>query len=310
MSRLLMMVCAGLISCVWTSTSHADSQLNVVVILDNSGSMQGQMRGGQKKIDGAKSALLKVLDQSPATSQVGVLLLNPGPKGEWLIPLGPIDRSTLSSAVSSLGANGGTPLGAKMKVAADALLKLRNEYHYGTYKMLVVSDGEANDPQLVQEYLPAIQARGILVDVIGVAMAQQHSLATQTSTYRNADDPNSLAKAIGDIVLGESSADASDAAGQSDFDLLAGLPDQVAVASLTALTTPSNEPIEASKSLRTTDNNTNASTRTHTRSTPPTPQSQPKRENESPFSMFKILVFLFIFAAIFRAVVSGLKSKR
>lgn len=310
MSRLWMMFCASLLLCLGNDTSHADSQLNVVVILDNSGSMKGQMRGGQSKIEGAKSALLKVLDQSPATSQVGVLLLNTGPQGEWLIPLGPIDRSKLSEAVSSLGANGGTPLGAKMKVAADALLTLRDENRYGTYKMLIVSDGEASDPQLVQEYLPAIQARGILVDVIGVAMAQQHSLATQTSTYRNADDPSSLAKAIGDIVLGESSVDANDAAGQSDFELLAALPDQVAAASLVALTTASNEPIEASPPLTNTNSNTNAPSRPHTRPNPPTNQSPPPAEDTSPFSMFRILVFIFIFAAIFRAIVSGLKSKR
>lgn len=307
MSRLWMFVCVGLALTIGANTLHASGQLNVVVILDNSGSMQGMMNRSETKIDAAKSALMQVLDKSPPTSQVGVLLLNPGPQGDWLIPLGPIDQTKLERSVASLNADGNTPLGAKMKVAADALLQLREANRYGTYKMLIVSDGEASDPDLVQQYLPSIQARGILVDVIGVSMAQQHSLATQTSTYRNANDPNSLAQAIGDVVLGESSASPDDAAGQTDFELLAALPDQVAMASLAALTAAANDPIEKSRGL-TPDYN---STSSHSSSAPGNSgngSSQPAKE-KSPFSMFQILVFIFIFAAIARAFFANLKSK-
>lgn len=308
MSRLLMSVCVGLMLTIGTSTLHASGQLNVVVILDNSGSMKGMMNRSESKIDAAKSALMQVLDKSPATSQVGVLLLNPGPQGDWLIPLGPIDRANLQRSVASLDADGNTPLGAKMKVAADALLQLREANRYGTYKMLIVSDGEASDPDLVQQYLPSIQARGILIDVIGVNMAQKHSLATQTSTYRNANDPNSLAKAIGDVVLGESSASPDDAAGQTDFEVLAALPDQVAMASLAALTAASNDPIEKSQDWVPDE----SSTSSHGSSAPANSghRSPPPPKDKSPISMFQILVFIFIFAAIARAVFANLKSKR
>lgn len=308
LSRLTF-VCVGFMLTVGPPALHAAGQLNVVVILDNSGSMQGKMNGGEMKIDAAKAALLRVLDQSPATSQVGVLPLNPGPQGEWLIPLGPIDRSKLKSSVESLDAGGSTPLGAKMKVAADALLKLRDENRYGTYKMLIVSDGEATDPMLVYQFLPSIQARGILIDVIGVNMAQQHSLATRTSTYRNADDPSSLAKAIGDVVLGESSATADDAAGQSDFELLAGLPDQVAVASLTALTTASNEPIQESRQPTSDSQSTSSQPSTTPAPTYPGNTPAPPPKEKPPVSMFTILVFLFVFAAIARFIFTNLKSK-
>lgn len=309
MSRLLMLACVSLmLLAIETNTLHASGQLNIVVILDNSGSMQGRMSGGQSKIEAAKSSLLQVLEQSPESSQVGVLLLNPGPQGDWLIPLGPIDRTKLEHSVASLDAEGNTPLGAKMKIAADALLQVREQNRYGTYKMLIVSDGEATDPMLVQQYLPSIQARGILIDVIGVNMAQQHSLATQTSTYRNANDPSSLAKAIGDVVLGESSGGTDDAAGQSDFELLAGLPDQVAMASLAALTTASNEPVQASQNPRPgyqSNSSPSSSSPAHSNSRSPKP---PK--DKSPFSSFTILVFMFILFVIIRAVVTNLKSKR
>ncbi len=49
-----------------------------------------------------------------------------------------------------------------MKMAADALLELRDRQRYGTYKLLIVTDGEATDGHLVEQYLPEIQAAGLL----------------------------------------------------------------------------------------------------------------------------------------------------
>ncbi len=243
MLRCTILALVGLAMAMPLNASANDSGLRVVVILDNSGSMADRMPGGGTRINAAKDALLRVLDQTPSDAEVGVLLLNPGPQGRWLIPLGPLDKSSLQPAVQSLRANGGTPLGQSMKTASDALLALRDAQRYGTYKLLIVSDGEATDRQLVERYLPEIQARGLLVDVIGVDMAQQHSLATRTSTYRNAADPASLEQAIAEVVLGESSSDTTDDTGQSDFDLISPIPVEVASASLKALTSPLNAPV-------------------------------------------------------------------
>ena len=225
--------------------AHAGGGLKVVVILDNSGSMQNNMPGGGNRINAAKQALLTVLNQTPADAEVGVLLLNGRRGQDWLIPLGPVDKASIQSAVGGIRASGGTPLGASMKVAADALLEAREKNRYGDYKLLVVSDGEANDPGLVEMYLPQILSRGLLVDVIGVDMAAQHSLATRSNTYRNAADPRSLEQAISAVVLGESAADnaAGGDAEESDFEVLAALPDEIAVASLAALTAGENTPL-------------------------------------------------------------------
>ena len=128
-----------------------------------------------------------------------------------------------------------------MKEAADALLDKRKKEVYGNYRLLIVTDGEAGDQELVDQYLPAIKARGLITDVIGVNMPGDHSLATQVNTYRRADDPASLAQAIAE-VFAESSGDSGDA-GESDYDLLSGLPDDVAMAALTGLTETDNQPI-------------------------------------------------------------------
>lgn len=220
----------------------AASDIKVVVILDNSGSMNQAMRAGASRLDVAKQSLLRVLDQVPPEAEIGVLLLNPIRGERWLLPLGPVNKAATRQAISGLTANGGTPLGATMKIAGDALLQLRGQQRYGTYKLLIVTDGEAGDGHLVERFLPRIQARGLLVDVIGVAMSQNHSLATRTSTYRNANDSASLEKAISAVVLGESTADDS-AAAESDFELLSGLPTEIATASIAALTTLSSDPL-------------------------------------------------------------------
>ncbi|MFV1964191.1 MAG: VWA domain-containing protein [Pirellulaceae bacterium] len=226
------------------TTSGAFAGQNIVVLLDDSGSMGDRMRNdwGTRKINAAREALLTVLEKLPPDARIGVLALNGGGADHWVVPLGRVDRSRLQSSIKVIRASGGTPLGASMKVAADALLNLREKSRYGTYKLLIVTDGEANDQERVDGYLPDILSRGITVDVIGVDMRQDHSLATRVQTYRRADDPASLRQAISQVVLGESTADARDA-GESDFEMLAGFPDEVAVAALDALARQGNAPI-------------------------------------------------------------------
>jgi len=159
----------------------------------------------------------------------------------WIAPLGPVDRTSIKRQIGGVNSGGATPLGAAMKEAADALLEKRKKEVYGNYRLLIVTDGEAGDQGLVDAYLPAIKARGLITDVIGVNMPGDHSLATQVNTYRRADDPASLAQAIAE-VFAESSGDSGDA-GESDYDLLSGLPDDVAMAALTGLTETDNQPI-------------------------------------------------------------------
>lgn len=238
--NLRTLVCIGML----LIAPAAMAQQNVVILLDDSGSMDQPLRSnsGLLKMDAAKAAISSVLKQLPENANVGLAVLN-GSGGPWVIPFGPLDKAQVNESVSRIRASGGTPLGAMMKVAADQLLQARSEQYYGNYKLLIITDGEANDRQLVERYLPEILARGIVVDAIGVDMESQHSLATQTNSYRKADDPESLTQAISE-VLAETTADSGDA-GASDFELLEGFPSEVATAAIQALATPSNQPIAA-----------------------------------------------------------------
>ena len=225
--------------------SIATAQQNVVIIIDDSGSMAVRMQSNRRitRMTAAQDALIKVLGDLPDNAQVGLLALNSrGADGNWIIPMGPLDRSAVEQRIASIRANGGTPLGAAMKVALNTLLETRRRQMYGTYRMLIVTDGEAGDPELVERYLPIARARGFILDVIGVDMSGDHSLATRANTYRRADDEASLATAIADVFA--ETADDSGDAGQSDYDLLAPLPTEIASVALTTLSQIDNSLVD------------------------------------------------------------------
>lgn len=223
------------------TASCAQAAKNVVVVVDDSGSMADRMREGTERMQAAKQALQTVLNNLPQESKVGILALNQG----WIIPLEKLDRSKSTSRINRLKARGGTLLGENMKVAADALMALREDQVYGEYTLLVVTDGEANDPDYLAHVLPDIMTRGFNVDVIGVDMVSDHSLATRVHNYRRADDVSSLKTAI-EESLAESD-DSVAVGGESDFEVLEGLPQDVARSVITTLTTFENKPVGGSE---------------------------------------------------------------
>lgn len=215
---------------------------NVVVLLDASGSMNDVMRGGGiRKITAAKQAIRTVLQTLPPSTHVGLLVFGGGK--DWAYALGPRNDAALLAAVDGLSARGGTPLGEYMKKGADRLLEARQAQHgYGTYRLLIVTDGEANDARLVERYTPEIVSRGITTDVIGVDMARDHTLATRVHTYRRANDPAALQKAIQD-VFAEVGKASDGSAGQDVFGELAGFPTEAALGMISALLASGNHPI-------------------------------------------------------------------
>ena len=219
---------------------------NVVVVVDASGSMGAPM-GGSTRMSVAKDALKQVLEQIPDTTHVGILVF---PRGNWVYPLGPRKESMLAGAIDSIQSGGGTPLGDYMKRGADALLEARKkQFGYGTYRLLVVTDGEAGDARQVEAYTPDIISRGITIDCIGVEMASRHTLATKVHSYRNANDPESLKQAISEVFAEVASGDAGPG-GENAFELIADLPEATASAMLKSLSTSGNQPIGEVPSMR------------------------------------------------------------
>ncbi|HUP79972.1 MAG TPA: vWA domain-containing protein [Pirellula sp.] len=229
-----------LASFAWTAKAAASD--SVVIVLDDSGSMNEKMSGGVKRIDAAKKAIDAVLKQFPPNTRLGLLLLN-GEKSKkhWAIPLEHLSVPQATRRVDSVMADGGTPLGDRIREGADALLQLRGKQSYGNYRLLIVTDGEASDAQLLAQYLPDVLSRGIIVDAIGVDMKQNHSLATRVHSYRRADDGAALSQAIQEVFAEK--VDSNIANSQADFALLQALDDGTAKEALITLSKPNNSPI-------------------------------------------------------------------
>lgn len=221
----------------------------VVVVLDASGSMNSPMgKSGKAKMAVAKSALKEVLLQVPESTHAGLLVFGGKTIREpWVYPLGPRDDEALAKAVDRPQPSGKTPLGRYIKIGADRLLYERTkQFGYGSYRLLVVTDGEATDRQLLEKHVPLVLARGITVDVVGVDMKDEHTLAKKVHSYRRADDPAALRKALAD-VLAEVSVSDTAGTGEEAFDLLAAIPLELGAAMIEALSHMDNRPIGAAR---------------------------------------------------------------
>jgi uncharacterized protein YegL len=218
----------------------------VVIVLDDSGSMRDKMQtdqGKEPRMQVAQQALKKLVQQLPDNTQLGLLLMNGASNQDgWLVPLGPLEKAKTVALIDQVRANGGTPLGQSMKTAMEQLLAARAVRPIGDYRLIVVTDGEATDRRVLDRYLPEIIARGIVVDVIGVDMKSDHTLASKSHTYRRANDASSFESAL--IEIFAESNQAADDGSASDFDLIAGLPDEFASEALAALASMINKSID------------------------------------------------------------------
>jgi len=217
---------------------------NVVIVFDDSGSMDRDMSDAKGKsvvkMTAAKLALHEVLKQVPDSTHIGLLSF----QRNWIYKLGKKDDVQLKKAIDSLRAGGGTPLGKYMKAGADALLVKREQQHnYGSYKLLVLTDGEAGDKNLVEKYTPDIVARGITLDVIGVKMAKKHTLANYAHSYRAANDPEALKQAIKEVLTEKSVLDKSVFEGSGFDGDISGISPEIAMVVIEALSNSGNHPI-------------------------------------------------------------------
>ena len=220
----------------------APDALHVAVVLDDSGSMLDPMPGSRdNKMSVAKGALREVFEALPPGARVGVFALNsPGPAGGYeLLGIEPHASAEVAGVLDGLQAGGNTPLGERLAEAAAALAAERTARKYGDYRLLIVTDGEASDPDRLAAAVPRALGAGLTVDVIGVAMAGDHTLATAVDRYRRADDPAALRAAL-EEVLAESTG-TSDAGSATDYELIAPLPEGAAAVALRALSNPPAE---------------------------------------------------------------------
>ena len=247
--HLLVLTCSIALGCVGCNDAEAAGPEtdNAVIVLDASGSMDNKLGGTKlKRMDAAKQAIAQLLKTLPTTTHVGLVVFSGNnKKSDWVHHLGPRNDAVLLQKLTSIQPGGGTPLGSYMKIGADVLLTARNkQYGYGSYKLLIITDGDASgdgEERRMKQYAPEIVARGITMDAIGVDMGKEHFLSKASNSYRSASDPKALAQAMKQVFAEvEAGGDI-----QAMFDELEGIPDGVARTMIQSLGASGNHPIGA-----------------------------------------------------------------
>ena len=177
---------------------------NIMLVLDASGSMWGQI-AGKTKVEIARATVADVLGSWKADNAIGLVAYGHRRKGdcsdiETLIEPGPLDRAAFLSTVNNLGAKGMTPLSAAVRHAAEVLKSSERKA-----TVILVSDGEETcnlDPCVIGTEL---EKSGIefTAHVVGFDVsdpkhqAQLRCLAENTGgRYFNARNADELGAAI------------------------------------------------------------------------------------------------------------------
>jgi Ca-activated chloride channel family protein len=156
------------------SGKPADRPVDLVVVLDRSGSMRG------RKLHDAQQAVLTLIDRLAARDRLALVAYSNGVQMvSPLVSTNSMNRQRLAEAVRGLFAGGGTNLGGGLKTGIETLVNEKAEGRQR--KVILISDGLANhgitDPRALGlmaskalEYNFAISTVGVGLDFNEVLM--------------------------------------------------------------------------------------------------------------------------------------------
>lgn len=169
---------------------------DLVIVLDRSGSMQGQ------KLSDARQAVLRLVDRLTARDRLALVTYSNGV--ESVLPLVSMDadhRQQAKAAVREIFAGGGTNLGGGLQYGIDTLLHTVADGRQR--KMILISDGLANqgitDPLALGRMASSATARGFTISAVGVGYDFNEVLMTTIADhgagrYYFLENPNAFAQ--------------------------------------------------------------------------------------------------------------------
>jgi Ca-activated chloride channel family protein len=212
---LLLVAVALAVPMGWAAGQEAEAPAGaLLIILDASGSMNTLDEDGVPFFDKAKEAVLRLVEALPEDMVVGLRVYghrepNTDPiRGcqdtELVVPVGPLDREAIRTAVDGLSASGYTPIGVSLLEAARDLPET------GARSIVLISDGEDTcappDPCRVAEELfgeafdVRIESVGFLVGTGSAAEQQLRCISEVTGgAYRAVEEANELVAALGEV---------------------------------------------------------------------------------------------------------------
>lgn len=156
------------------TSQSVDSASRMVLVLDASGSMWGQIKG-RAKIEIAKEVICDLIDAIPTNFQTGLIVYGHRRKGdckdiEIMIPVDNHNVAAMKAKVTAISPKGKTPLSESVKRAAEAL-----DYTEERATVILVSDGLETcdiDPCDLSAKL-AMSGVDLVVHVIGFDISKE-----------------------------------------------------------------------------------------------------------------------------------------
>jgi len=181
---------------------------NWEVVLDNSGSMDTtQCAGNDSRMVTGGNAIINFSHKRPQTDNFGlVVFTGSSPYARAAAPLGK-DRAKFEQEIHDARARFSTPLGPAIELAYNELLKqLKWQGGYGTYHIVVVTDGEWNqgrDPgPLVKDI---VQHSPVQVHTVGFCTGADHRLNMPGwASYTDANNADGINKGLLAVLASES----------------------------------------------------------------------------------------------------------
>jgi len=174
---------------------------NFYFVFDGSGSMKDAPKssdgGDQKfhsKIEGAKWAVNEFMKTVPDNVNLGLFVFDNRGERE-VLHLGSNNRQEFLKDINQVDPAGWTPLGDAISKGASALAKqYKNQMGYGDYRLIVITDGEANDS--INKGIATALKYNIPIYTIGFGIGPKHSLRKYSISYRSADSAKQVENAL------------------------------------------------------------------------------------------------------------------
>jgi Ca-activated chloride channel homolog len=177
------------------------TEKNYVFVFDGSGSMgDTACGGGRPRVEPAKKAAKEWAKSVPADANIGLVAFH---YGGWTRLKLSKDRKAFDAAVDKISSGGNTPLASAFRDAFEELTRQgQSQLGYGEYTIVTTTDGEADSIQALSKWVDYIlQISPIQIYTIGFCIAENHTLnQPKKTTYRKADDLQSLKKGLQEVL--------------------------------------------------------------------------------------------------------------
>lgn len=185
---------------------------NYILIFDGSGSMDdSECSDERRKIDVAKEAVTEWSKTVPENANLGLVAFH---RNEWThLKLAAGQRQDFTNAIYKLEHGGSTPLSKAFEFAYKACTSQgQSQLGYGEYTIVVVTDGIANNPELLSEHVNFIlEKTPINIYSIGFCIGSNHSLNQPGRTvYKAANNPAELQQGLQEVLAESESFDESE----------------------------------------------------------------------------------------------------